>query len=86
MLCWRNQTQGIRDKTTGVYYSNPYVMKGCSDIIAVINGQFIGVEVKTATGKQSADQILFQRRLENAGGKYIVARSVVDIKDILLCG
>lgn len=58
-------------------------MPGQSDIIAVINGQFIGIEVKTPKGVLSADQILFKKRLENAGGKYIVARSVADIKDIL---
>lgn len=57
-------------------------MKGVSDIIAVIDGRFIGIEVKTKRGRQSADQILFQKRLERAGGVYVVARCVEDVEHL----
>lgn len=83
VLCWRNQTQGIRDKTTGAYYSNPYVMRGCPDILGVMpdgSGRILGIEVKTPKGRQSADQILFERRLQRAGGVYVLARSVDDVQ------
>jgi len=61
-------------------------MRGCADVIAVIGGKFIGIEVKTPKGVLSADQILFQKRLENAGGVYIVARSIADIEHLTNCG
>lgn len=63
-------------------------MPGQSDIIAVLppHGRFIGIEVKTPTGRVSSDQILFKKRLESVGGMYIVARNVADIKDILTWG
>jgi hypothetical protein len=36
----------------------------------VINGQFVGIEVKAPIGKQSENQKEFQAQLEAAGGKY----------------
>lgn len=36
----------------------------------------IGIECKSSTGVQSAEQILFQRQLIDAGGLYILARNV----------
>ena len=67
----------------GVNISNPYVMRGTPDIIAVIDGVFTGFEVKTAKGRQSPDQVLFEKRLTNAGGRYFVVRSVSDVKTLL---
>jgi hypothetical protein len=52
------------------------------DILAVINGQFVGFEVKTPRGKQSPDQLIFQRRLERNGGKYHLVRSLEDVKKL----
>jgi hypothetical protein len=60
------------------------------DIICIIPdketgvGQFVGVEVKAPKGKQSADQLLFEKRCKRNGGDYIVARSVQDVKDHLI--
>lgn len=48
---------------------------GSPDIICVIRGQYVGIEVKGTGGKQSPHQKEFQGRLELAGGKYILAHS-----------
>ena len=60
-------------------------MKGVPDIIAVgENGKFIGCEVKKEKGGvQSPEQFIFQQRLEEAGGVYILARSVEDVAEKL---
>src|ERR1700691_3864750 len=55
---------------------------GSSDIIAVVNGRYIAVEVKDAKGKQNENQKDFQQRLESAGGLYIVARRLEDVEQI----
>ena len=60
-----------------------WAMPGLSDVIVVHNGLFIGCEIKTPTGKLSADQILFKRRLERVGGRYYVLRSVEDARLML---
>lgn len=67
----------------GINISNPYVMRGTPDIIAVIDGLFVGFEVKTPRGKQSPDQVLFEKRLTNAGGRYFVVRSVDETRSHL---
>ena len=59
-------------------------MKGVPDILAILpKGIFCGIEVKTERGKQSADQILFQKRSERLGARYILARSVEDVDNLI---
>ena len=53
---------------------------GSPDIVCVINGQYVGIEVKAAKGRQSDNQKEFQRQLETAGGKYILAYSIDDVE------
>ena len=68
----------------GAYRSQgKWAALGLSDIIAVINGRAHFIEVKTPTGRQSADQKLFERRAVKAGAIYILARGVEDVRDIL---
>lgn len=47
------------------------------------HGQLIGIEVKSATGKQRPDQKAFQTMMERFGGLYILARSVDDVRKFL---
>ena len=56
---------------------------GQPDIFAIIQGRFVGIEVKTETGRQSKDQKNWQRNCERAGGIYILARSVDDVRIVL---
>ena len=49
---------------------------GVPDICAIVKGRFIGIECKATKGKQSAAQAAFQKQLEAAGGRYILARSL----------
>lgn len=75
---WRQNNGALWDNKLKIYRTHTG-MKGVPDIIAVIDGQFVGIEVKTPKGKQSADQLLFQKRLERNGGKYILAKCVEDV-------
>jgi hypothetical protein len=86
VMCWRAQPHTYNSKL-GIHISSPYAMPGQPDIIAILpGGIFCGIEVKTKTGRQNPDQILFQRRAETLGAVYIVARSTADIKGIMGCG
>lgn len=53
---------------------------GIPDIIIVINGLFVGLEVKTYKGSQSPVQKQFQRKTESAGGLYYIIRSMADLE------
>ncbi len=52
---------------------------GAPDIIICCEGKFIGLEIKTETGKQSDLQKAAQLKIEKAGGKYFIIRSVRDL-------
>ena len=53
--------------------------KGSPDIVAVVRGQYWGIECKSSSGKISEDQLVFAAALERAGGRYLVCRSVEDL-------
>ena len=52
---------------------------GTPDIIGCYRGWFVGIEVKSAGGRQSIDQQRYQAALTAADGLYILARSVEDV-------
>lgn len=51
---------------------------GQPDIMGCYFGRFVGIEVKTDTGRQRPEQADWQAAIEAAGGCYILARSVAD--------
>jgi len=57
--------------------------KGCPDILLCKDGCFIGLEVKTAKGRQSKAQVEAQKRIEACGGKYYVVRSIDNVRAII---
>ena len=60
-----------------------YGYQGSPDIIAVIGGVFVGIEIKDTGNKQSQEQKDFQKYLESAGGVYILVYSVEQLmKDL----
>ena len=57
--------------------------KGVSDIIGCYEGTFFAIEVKTQKGVITEHQKDFLRRVEEAGGIAIVARSCEDVVEAL---
>lgn len=53
---------------------------GMPDIVCVIRGRFVGIEVKSQTGRQRPEQRVWQERIANAGGVYVLARSWEDVQ------
>ena len=56
---------------------------GAPDIVCVVKGQYVGIECKASKGRQSENQKEFQRQLEAAGGRYVLAYSVDDVSAAL---
>jgi hypothetical protein len=52
---------------------------GAPDLIGCVDGKFVGLEVKTATGKLSETQKALAASLRAAGGAYHVVRSIDDV-------
>ena len=57
--------------------------KGFPDLTAMKDGRTVYIEVKTETGRQSAHQKEFERICIAHGCRYIIARSVKDVQDLL---
>ena len=81
LVYWRQNTGGLFDPVRGVRRSMPKHSKnGVPDILIIKKGQFIGLEVKTAKGKQSPAQKLFELYITENGGRYHIVRSINDVQ------
>ena len=73
----RNKIEAITLKSTGT-------LKGVSDLIVTLpNGKLVYIEIKTETGKQSPEQIDFQKRVEDLGYDYYLIRNLYKFKEML---
>ncbi len=81
VTCWKNQSVGIYDPVKKVYRKsyNKYHFKGVSDILGVIQGKFLAIEVKSETGKLTPEQKAFIMKINEDGGVAFVARSLQDV-------
>ena len=82
-----NQIKKYLD-SLGAYYlkvhGSMYQPAGTPDVLACVNGYFVAIEVKRPSGGVvSALQKSKLRRIEQAGGISIVARSVDDVSTML---
>lgn len=53
--------------------------KGIPDIIACRNGQVLFIECKAPKGKQSPDQIEFEKRIKEAGSNYLLIKDINEL-------
>lgn len=57
---------------------------GMADLLVMLpGGRYAWVEVKSATGRQSEDQLRFASIVESVGGRYVLARSVDDVRGLI---
>lgn len=80
---WRNNSYAghlvtPRSKVGGNFTKSG--RRGSPDIVGVYKGKFIGIEVKTSTGKQSSDQKEAQTKIEESGGVYLLIRGVDELQ------
>jgi hypothetical protein len=61
----------------------PRQVRGIPDIIVVIDGKFIGIELKAGKNKQSEWQVRFEEKIKKAGGYYYVIHSISELKEAL---
>lgn len=69
---------GYRFKTTAMILKATGLLKGASDLIFVHRGKVIFIEVKTAKGTQSKEQIEFMNFIKSAGLQYWIMRSAFE--------
>jgi len=60
--------------------NNGFGKSGIPDIIAIVNGEFIGIEVKSATGKPTELQKICGKQIEEAGGTWMVVSDAITLE------
>jgi Holliday junction resolvase len=50
------------------FFANAYTKKGIPDILACVNGYFVGIEVKAQNGKPSDLQLYHCEKIRKSGG------------------
>jgi hypothetical protein len=77
---------GSRNKREAAIMKAEGVRAGVADLILLTpRGEYgaLCIELKTETGRQSPEQIEWQKQAENAGNKYVVCRSVDEFINIV---
>lgn len=74
---WRNNTGAFRARGRVIKFG----YKGSPDIIAIVEGFFLGIEVKVEGQKQNEDQKIFELNVLKSGGFYIVATNTDTVSD-----
>lgn len=71
--CSRIQSQGQFQPKLGIW-TRSTVKRGIGDLISVINGKTVMIEIKVGNDKQSQYQKNTQIEVEQSGGTYLIAR------------
>ena len=59
-------------------------LPGQADLTGILpDGRRLEIEVKSSTGRQSREQVSFERMIRRFGGLYVLARSVEDVREAL---
>lgn len=70
-----NRITGARKKALGV-------VSGVSDFLLLYQGEMHCIELKSDIGKQTPNQLKFQKAIEKQKGKYYIVRSVNEFKEL----
>lgn len=79
---YRNNAGAMSGTHKGKSWFVKFGKVGMPDIVCVIEGRYVGIEVKGPKGEQSRTQTEFQVELTRAGGLYILARSLEDVTKV----
>lgn len=82
-FAWKNPTLGVYDTKSGNFRKPaPFCIRGSSDCISVrSDGVVVFIEFKSGTGKQSKDQVLFEKQIRKHHGHYLLIRSLGELQD-----
>lgn len=80
-IAWRNNV-GVVERADGIPLRFG-LAPGSSDIIGIYKGKFLAIEVKTPTGRVTAEQSVFLATVKAHGGLAGVCRSLDDALKLL---
>ncbi len=81
---WKNTSGGFHDGKVWRKHQSPFAIRGTSDILGIVNGRMIALEVKTTVGRPSSEQVAFIKKVRDCGGLADVVRSLDSVKELFL--
>lgn len=81
LFYFRSASGGVKMASGGFFRTG---RAGVPDITVLCNGRYIGLEVKTPTGKQQDSQKEIETLIQKHGGEYHLVRGVSDVAVILI--
>ena len=82
-VCFSVPNGGIRTRRNAQTLKREGVLSGVSDLIVLMPGKALFVEIKTEKGRQAATQKEFQSKVESLGFTYYVCRSIDDFVEAI---
>jgi hypothetical protein len=80
-IYWFRSASGAVKTASGRFFKTG--KSGVPDITICYQDKFVGIELKTATGRQSEPQKQAQSNIEAAGGLYYIVRELAELKRII---
>jgi hypothetical protein len=80
---WRNNSGAMISEYKGKKRFMRFGSVGSPDIFVIYKNDCYGIEIKSATGKQSPEQIEWQKGFDDNGGIYLLIRSLDELMDYL---
>ena len=81
---WTTFPAGGGGKTRGAQLKRMGLMPGIPDILIVGPSRLVGLELKTAVGRQSVEQKAVAQRFERCGFPYLLARNLDEVEVLLM--
>jgi len=72
-VAWRINSVGVFDPVKRIHRTSNQA-KGLPDIIGIVNGRFIGIEIKIGADRQSEHQKDREAEINKAGGLYWIIK------------
>lgn len=69
------ERQNVGGMKKGKHYIQ-FAKRGTPDLWCIVDGKYVGLEVKKPSGEQSRPQIEFEARVKAAKGYYFIVRSL----------
>jgi Holliday junction resolvase len=76
----RVNVSGFYDPEKG-FWRKGVTDPGTPDIMAVVNGRFYGIEIKTGTDRLRPEQTLTKQAIEGAGGVFLIAHDIAKFRE-----
>jgi len=77
---WKNTSGGFHDGKKWRVHQSPFAIRGTSDILGIVSGRMVALEVKTDVGRPSSEQAAFIQKVRVCGGLAAVVRSLDETK------